>query len=229
MRLLPAAVVVAAAALQVLSAVSLVVNVRPAGPRALLVELASLGDVQALYDEARRRQGAGLLPGGVEVVPAARTVLFDGLDDVAAFAAQLRAWAPRPSERRAGSRAEIPVVYDGEDLAFVADCWGIRTDEVGDAHTSLLHEVAFIGFSPGFAYLTGLPDAWRVPRLERPRPAVPAGAVGLADEFTGIYPRRSPGGWRLIGRCEVAMWDPARVPPSLLSPGDVVRFVAVRR
>ena len=208
---------------------SLVVNVRPAGTRALLAELASLGDVQALYDEARRRQQAGLLSAGVEVVPAARTVLFDQLDDAAAFAAELRTWAPGPSAPRAGTRVELPVVYDGPDLGAVAELWGIRPDEVGDAHASLDHEVAFIGFSPGFAYLTGLPDAWRVPRLDRPRPAVPAGSVGLADEFTGIYPRRSPGGWLLIGRCAVAMWDPERVPPSLLAPGDAVRFVAVRR
>jgi KipI family sensor histidine kinase inhibitor len=210
-------------------AVPLVVNVRTAGLRAVLVELDNLAEVQALYDEARRRQATGLLADGVEVVPAARTVLFDRLDDVDAFVAQLLTWSPQPSARRAGTSVELPVVYDGPDVAFVADQWGLRPDEVGDAHASLLHEVAFIGFSPGFAYLTGLPDAWRLPRLERPRPAVPAGAVGLADEFTGIYPRRSPGGWRLIGRCDVAMWDPGRVPPSLLAPGDVVRFVAVRR
>jgi KipI family sensor histidine kinase inhibitor len=99
--------------------------------------------------------------------------------------------------------------------------------EVVACHTGIEHEVAFIGFAPGFAYIAGLPERLRLPRRPESRTRVPAGSVALADRFTGVYPRVSPGGWQLIGRTEVPMWDPAAEPASFLLPGDRVRFTRV--
>ncbi len=197
----------------------------------MLVELPSLAAVRAYEHEARRMQAAGALPAGIEIVAAARTILFADVDDCASLAQELRAWQPPAAEAASGGGREVrlPVVYDGPDLPEVARLWGVSPAEAVELHTGWRHEVAFIGFSPGFAYIAGLPDERRVPRLERPRTAVPRGSVALADEFTGIYPRPSPGGWRLIGRTEAEMWDATRTPPALLAPGDVVVFVPLDR
>jgi KipI family sensor histidine kinase inhibitor len=125
-----------------------------------------------------------------------------------------------------GRLVTVPVRYDGPDLPDVARLAGVTVDDVVRLHTGAKLEVAFCGFSPGFAYLTGLPAALHVPRRPEPRPAVPTRAVGIAGEFTGVYPRSSPGGWQLIGTALVDPWDEHRRPAALLSPGDRVRFLS---
>ena len=120
----------------------------------------------------------------------------------------------------------IDVVYDGADLAEVAELTGMTPAQVIDAHTANLWNVGFCGFAPGFAYLVGGDPRLAVPRRAEPRPSVPAGAVGLAGEFTGIYPRRSPGGWQLIGHTDAVLWDIDRPDPALLTPGMWVQFRA---
>ena len=117
------------------------------------------------------------------------------------------------------------MVYDGEDLPDVARTTGLGQREVVERHLRAEYVVAFCGFAPGFAYLSGGDPALRVSRRNSPRTRVPAGSVGLADEFTGVYPRQMPGGWQLIARTDVVLWDLDRDPPALLPPGTRVRFV----
>ena len=165
----------------------------------------------------------------IEIVPGATTVLVDGLADPARAAEAIRAWTPTPVPDMAPeSLVEIPVEFDGEDLGAVARLW--QTDDRGvvDRLRDTELRVAFCGFSPGWAYLSGLPAELAVPRLETPRPRVPAGSVALADAYAGIYPTASPGGWLLVGRTDVNLFDPDRTPPALLSPGTRVRFVERR-
>jgi KipI family sensor histidine kinase inhibitor len=122
----------------------------------------------------------------------------------------------------------IPVVYggaDGPDLAEVARHAGMTADEVVAAHSGAAYDVFFLGFQPGFAYLGGLPPALATPRRDTPRVRVPAGSVGIGGAQTGIYPAASPGGWNLIGRTAVTLFDPHADAPALLAPGDRVRFV----
>ncbi|MGW7414411.1 5-oxoprolinase subunit B family protein [Streptomyces sp. NPDC054863] len=194
------------------------------GPRALLVELPDLSHAQALHAELLRRRAVGGLPGVRDIVPAARTVLLDGLADPQALAADLRTWCIPPLTADEGPLIEIPVRYDGPDLADVAELWGMSADRVPAALGELELRVAFCGFAPGFGYLTGLPEALHLPRRATPRTAVPAGSVALAGEYAGIYPRSSPGGWQLIGSTDVTLWDPRREPAALLAPGTRVRF-----
>ncbi|GHA91719.1 allophanate hydrolase [Streptomyces chryseus] len=200
-------------------------RVLPAGDRALLVELGSGEEAEAFHAELLRRRAQGTLPAVREIVPAARTVLLDGLDDPARFAKGLADWEIPPLVPGAGSTVELPVRYDGPDLAAVAELWGVPAGEVGRIHAKTLFRVAFCGFAPGFGYLTGLAERYAVPRRSTPRTAVPAGAVALADAYTGVYPRSSPGGWQLIGSTDAVLWDHARVPAALLTPGTRVRFV----
>lgn len=124
---------------------------------------------------------------------------------------------------------ELPVAYDGPDLDEVAALVGLTVDAVVARHSAATYTVAFGGFMPGFAYLVGLDPVLRVPRRSSPRERVPAGSVAIADEFSAVYPAATPGGWRLLGRCEVALWDVGREQPALLVPGTRVRFVAARR
>ncbi|MGW1211956.1 5-oxoprolinase subunit PxpB [Streptomyces sp. NPDC002499] len=198
----------------------------PVGDHALLVEVSSGEEAQALHAELLRRRAEGTLAVR-EIVPAARTVLLDGLDDPARLASDLTASEVPPAPPRAGTAIEIPVRYDGPDLADVAELWGVDEREAVRIHADTEFTVAFCGFAPGFGYLTGLPSRYDVPRRATPRTAVPAGSVGLAGAYTGVYPRSSPGGWQLIGRTDVVLWDHARVPAALLSPGTRVRFVPV--
>jgi allophanate hydrolase subunit 1 len=211
----------------------------PYGDRALLVELADVAEVVAVTDAVRTGPLADLL---ADVVPGARTVLLlarPGLP-VEALAERWRAeFGVVPPEKHLErpnsgafpgglSRAaplQIPVEYDGPDLAEVGWLTGLGVDEVVEAHTGTEWRVAFGGFAPGFAYLVGGDERLRVPRRDTPRTKVPAGAVGLAGEFSGVYPRASPGGWQLIGRTDLPMWDLDRDPPALLSAGATVRFV----
>jgi len=216
------------------------VRLLPVGSAAVLVELADLDTVlalrSALVDEP--------LPGVVEVVPAARTVLLrwgsgrdlrrtTGLQELQELqellGRRLDAAATRGPGRAGpgGGVVEVPVRYDGEDLAEVARLTGLGETGVVRAHTGTDWSVAFTGFAPGFAYLTGGDPALRVPRRSTPRTRVPAGAVGLAGELSGVYPRASPGGWQLLGTTDLPVWDAERDPPALLRPGARVRFVDV--
>jgi KipI family sensor histidine kinase inhibitor len=194
------------------------------GEDSLLVEVAGTAEAMQVYDEALRREVAA-----ADVVPAARTVLFAGVPNLTELEESLSDWATGDSapERGTGPLVEVPTVYDGPDLDAVARHWEVTTREVVELHTSTEMLVAFCGFAPGFAYCTGLERS--VPRLDEPRTRVPAGAVGLADQFTGVYPSASPGGWQLVGRTDLVLWDERRDPPATLVPGTRVRFVEVTR
>lgn len=122
---------------------------------------------------------------------------------------------------------ELETIYDGNDLSDVARICNMSTAELIEAHTGITFISAFCGFSPGFAYLAGLPEKLQVPRRDNPRTSVPAGSVALAGEFSAVYPRSSPGGWQIIGRTEAPLWDPSRTPATLLQPGTRVRFVQI--
>ncbi|MEV8018477.1 allophanate hydrolase subunit 1 [Streptomyces sp. NPDC086554] len=203
-------------------------RVLPVGGRALLVELADGAEAQALHAELLRRRAAGLIRVR-ELVPAARTVLLDGLDDPGRVGAELAGLEIPPLPARDEDVLEIPVRYDGPDLAEVAAHWGVPPGEVARIHSAAEFRVAFCGFAPGFGYLTGLPGPYEVPRRATPRTTVPAGSVALAGPYTGVYPRPSPGGWQLIGSTDAVLWDHARVPAALLAPGVRVRFVPEAR
>jgi len=201
------------------------VRLLPCADVGLLVELDDLAAVLALHAELADQD----IPGVVDLVPAARTLMLR-LDPTTTTperaAARVRAARPRPGARAEGATLSVPVVYDGEDLTEVGRLTGLGEAGVVAAHTAATWTVAFVGFTPGFGYLVGADDRLRVPRRATPRTRVPAGAIGLAGEFTGIYPRESPGGWQLIGRTDLVTWDLDRDPPALLRPGVRVRFEA---
>lgn len=171
-------------------------------------------------------------PAGVTDAIPARTsllIMYDPLD-TSGEELQLRLSALSvagipPTEPRL---VEIPVHYGGEegqDLVSVAAESGLKEEQVIELHASVEYTVYFLGFMPGFAYMGPLPEALRSPRLATPRPAVPAGSVAIADDRTAIYPVQSPGGWKLLGRTRLKLFDPAKDPPALLRPGDRVRFL----
>jgi KipI family sensor histidine kinase inhibitor len=197
----------------------------PSGSTALLVELDGLDDVLALYAALSDSPPEGV----VDVVPAARTVLLmtdPRRTSLSAVADAVRRTTPRPGARATSDTLELPVHYDGADLAELAGLLGLTTQELVDRHTGSEWTVAFCGFSPGFGYLTQPGVEWDVPRRASPRTRVPPGSVALAAEFSGVYPRESPGGWQLIGHTDVAVFDLDREPAALLRPGTRVRFVA---
>ena len=202
-------------------------RVLPCGDAAVLLEVADVDAVLALADAVRQ---AGL-SGVVDVVPAARTVLVavQPGTDLAALRQRLVSLArtadPAPHAVSRGPVVTIGVHYDGPDLDEVADLTGLSRQQVISAHTAAPWRVAFGGFAPGFAYLTGGDPRLEVPRRSEPRTAVPGGSVALAGRFTGVYPRSSPGGWQLIGRTDVVLWDLHRDPPALLPPDGWVQFV----
>ncbi len=168
--------------------------------------------------------------GVVEAVPAARTVLVRTDRGLPWLRERLGAVDPQdpPPSPSIGTQVTLDVRYDGADLADTARDLGLDTDGLVRAHTAGRYVVAFCGFAPGFAYLSGLAPQLHAARLAEPRTRVPAGSVGLAGEFTGVYPRASPGGWRLIGRTDAELWDAGREPPALLAPGTRVTFRPVR-
>jgi KipI family sensor histidine kinase inhibitor len=196
------------------------------GDQALLLQFGSTAEVLACA--AALRDAA--MPGLLDIVPAARTVLLklDGPGRQSVIRRRLGTltMAPEAGETAPAAPTVIDVVYDGADLAEVAELTGMTTAQVVDAHTANPWKVGFCGFAPGFAYLVGGDPRLAVPRRSEPRPSVPAGAVGLAGEFTGIYPRRSPGGWQLIGRTDAVLWDIDRPDPALLTPHIWVQFRA---
>lgn len=199
------------------------------GDRALLVELDDTEQVVAYVDAL----SAGTPAGVADVVPAARTVLV--VAEPRADLDQLRSTLLRLEPGTgSGTVAEADVVelgvrYDGPDLADVARLTGLSEREVVEAHTGSTWRVAFGGFAPGFGYLVGGDSRLHVPRRDTARTVVPAGAVGLAGEYSGVYPRESPGGWQLIGTTTAVLWDLDREPPALLRPGAQVRFVEESR
>jgi KipI family sensor histidine kinase inhibitor len=203
------------------------VRFRPAGPSALLVEVDSLSQVRALQAEIERQRASGWAPSLQDVVPAACTILLDGLEDQAAAARDLRSWTVPPVPADAGPVTEIRCRYDGPDLPAVAAQWNVSLAAAVRLHTSLEHEVAFCGFAPGFPYIAGLGPDQEVPRRDSPRQVVAAGSVAVGGRYTGIYPRDSPGGWQVIAHTDAVMWSLGRDPAALLVAGDRVRFVAI--
>ena len=210
-------------------------RVLPYGDGAVLAEVDGVEAAAALAAALRRAVAAGTLPGVLELVPAARTVLvrFDparigptrlsgALDEAA------REPVGDPSAPAASEPVVIPVVYDGADLADVARLCGLSIDAVIQRHAAGDYRSAFCGFAPGFSYLIGGDPILHVPRLAEPRPAVPAGSVAIGGPFTAVYPSASPGGWRLLGRTDARMWDLDRAAPALAPPGTAVRFAPVR-
>ncbi|MCU7825783.1 5-oxoprolinase subunit PxpB [Kitasatospora sp. DSM 101779] len=199
--------------------------VRAVGEDALLVTAGSAERVAALYAELLARRDE--LPAVVEIVPAACTVLLDGVADRTALARALAGWELPDLPPADGPSVTVPTVYDGADLAEIAALWGVSPEAAVRIHTGAEYRVAFCGFAPGFGYLTGLPERYHVPRRATPRSAVPAGSVALAGPYTGVYPRSSPGGWQLLGHTALRLWDTGREPAALLAPGTRVRFEAV--
>jgi KipI family sensor histidine kinase inhibitor len=194
-------------------------RVRRVGDRALLLEV---DDVHGVARAVVRAAFAGVR----EVVPGASTVLvsYEAGTDVRALSAALIDVAPLAPASSAISTTVIETVYDGADLHDVAELTGMSAGAVVALHTACDFEVAFCGFAPGFAYLRGLDPALVVPRLSTPRTRVPAGAVAIADQWSAVYPRESPGGWLLLGRTTANVWDLDRTTPALLTPGSRVRF-----
>lgn len=230
--------------------------IRPVGAHALLLDCSDAEQVEAWRAELWRRRERGDLD-AVEIIPAARTVLLDGLPDPTHTAALLNTWNPSPSTAATGAAAtstgaastststggagtagtgtgagrggagavEVPVRYDGTDLPTVAHHWDVAVPTVVRRLVATEFRVAFCGFAPGFAYLTGLPAGLAVPRLPTPRPRVPAGSVALAGPYAGIYPTASPGGWLLVGHTDLRLFDVHADPPARLAPGTRVRLV----
>ncbi|WP_277187195.1 5-oxoprolinase subunit PxpB [Caballeronia sp. BR00000012568055] len=206
-------------------------RIYPLGDTALVCESAPPATLDcqrriwALADIAR------LMPHVVEVVPGMNnlTIVFDPLQaDYESLASELEAgWESVGVNDDAGADIEIPVYYDGPDLADVAKHAGLSVDEVVKRHSDAEYVVFFLGFQPGFAYLGGLDASLHMPRRTEPRLEVPAGSVGIGGAQTGIYPAVSPGGWQLLGRTELKLFDPSRNPPTLMQPGDRVRFKPV--
>lgn len=203
----------------------------PSGDAALLVECDSLDEVLALHDALAAEPPAGL----VELVPAARTVLVAVDPDrlpLESAATWVRRIPIEAAARRPGPVAgevTVDVVYDGDDLRSTAALFDVSAEALVARHQAAEWRVAFIGFAPGFGYLVSDDWPFEVPRLDAPRPRVPSGAVALAGAFAGVYPRQSPGGWRLIGRTEAPLWDPVAPSPALFVPGRRVRFTEADR
>lgn len=227
----------------------------PMGEEAVLIEVDDIGSVVVLHAALEKGVRAGAEPWHAvqDMVPAARTILLvaPGCADLSALgnaavtlageldepgdisAAAQKAGAAHDDADAGADAADdadtrvvtIPVTYDGEDLDDIAAATGMTHEEIIEAHTGASWTVAFFGFAPGFAYLAGGDPRLRVPRRDDPRTSVPSGAVGLAGEFSAIYPRTSPGGWQLLGHTDQPMWDVTAEQPSRLQPGDQVRFV----
>lgn len=200
-------------------------RILPSGSTAVLVEVDSLEEVLGLHAELTEHP----VPGVVDVVPAARTVLLvvdRAVTTPEAVSDVVRRLRPAPGAHGSGDLVEIPVTYDGADLDEVADLLDLSPDELIAQHSGIEWTVAFCGFSPGFGYLVSPDWPHQVPRRSSPRTRVPVGAVSLAGEFGGVYPRESPGGWQLIGRTPLRMFDPTRDPAALLRPGTRIRFVS---
>lgn len=203
----------------------------PLGDTALVCEAPPPATLDCQRRVWAAAQAARAWPHVVEVVPGMNnlTIVFDPLEaDADALAASLQqAWDKAGDTPATSREVEIPVQYGGEfgpDLEVVARHTGLSAEEVARRHAGGDYVVFFLGFQPGFAYMGGLEDALHTPRRAAPRLEVPAGSVGIGGAQTGLYPAVSPGGWQLIGHTDVPLFDPSRTPPTLLQPGDRVRF-----
>ncbi|MFF5566816.1 allophanate hydrolase subunit 1 [Streptomyces sp. NPDC012623] len=202
---------------------------RRAGDRGWLIECAGAHPADVATAIRARPWASGLR----DVVPAATTVLVvaETAAGMVPLAAALRAVlaevGARESRPAPGRTVVIPVRYEGVDLAAVAERVGLAPGEIARRHAEAEHAVAFFGFAPGFAYLDGLPERLRLPRLASPRPRVAAGVVAIAGSQTVVYPGGTPGGWHQIGVTAERLWDVEAQPPNRLSIGDRVVFEAV--
>jgi KipI family sensor histidine kinase inhibitor len=195
---------------------------RPAGDRAVLIEVPDTAAAARVAAKLRAE-----CPNLVDVVPAHNTVLATWTGGVPTGLEAVAAAAIDDEDRTLESATfSIPVTYDGPDLAAVAELAGLSVEALVSAHTRALYTVAFIGFAPGFAYLTGGDPRLHMPRRSDPRTQVVAGSVAVAGPYSGVYPRAGPGGWQLLGRTSTVLFDVDRIPPAALAPGDRVQFVA---
>jgi KipI family sensor histidine kinase inhibitor len=203
------------------------------GDTAVTAEFGTAVDrtVSARVLAAQRAVIAANIPGVVETVPTFRALAVhfnpDEIGQEKLFAALGALDISGDAESSPGRSFTVPVLYDGPDLDAVAQAANIARGDVAKLHANAAYHVYMLGFLPGFAYLGDLPDKLRLPRLNEPRTRVPAGSVAIADEMTAIYPAESPGGWHLIGRTPMRLFDPHAHPPSLFAPGDSVTFRAV--
>jgi KipI family sensor histidine kinase inhibitor len=203
------------------------VRLLPYGDAAVLAEVGTVDEALVLHADLRDRRPAGT----VDVVPGERTVLvrFDpDVTSVERVRADLARRQVTGDRRTDGPLVTVPVVYDGADLAEVAGAMDLSIADLVAWHQRLTWRLAFVGFAPGFGYLVPDGDWPEVPRRTDPRTRVPAGSVAVAGRYSGVYPSASPGGWQLLGRTELRVWDTRREPPALLVPGTEVRFQAVR-
>lgn len=201
-------------------------NVRCMGDSALLVETQDSAEAQRL----RHVLEAEHIPGLRQLVPGYESLLLAAdplVLDLDALACRLPELMRVPSQAPISRSHEIPVRYTGEDLEAIATALGMSAEEVVRRHSAVTYSVAFLGFAPGFAYLTGVDPALKLPRLATPRTCTPEGAVAMAGEFTGIYPQATPGGWQVLGRTTARLFDATRASPALFSPGDQVRFKVI--
>ncbi|WP_019925867.1 allophanate hydrolase subunit 1 [Nocardia sp. BMG111209] len=205
-------------------------RIRPAGDRALLLEPPDRDALAALTGRLRERTVDGV----ADILPAARTVLVtlspgSDPDAVAQLLREAAASAPPGGDHDSGEPIVIPVHYDGADLPDAARLLGISEQELIARHAGYEWHCAFVGFAPGFGYLEAPQANLSVPRRDRSLTAVPAGSVALAGGYSAVYPRRSPGGWQLIGHTDTVLWDLTRPDPALLRPGSRVRFAVADR
>ena len=222
-------------------------QIRPAGSGALLVCLDSPEHVTGLYHDLLADPPEGF----IEAIPAAETVMviFDpSCTSATSIGPRLRAAAertsttmheissisaiqaidePREHQDPVSNVITIPVIYDGPDLDETARRTGLSVEEVVRLHVAGEYVVAFCGFAPGFAYLSGVDPMLTLPRRSLPRTRIPAGSVAVSDRYSCVYPHESPGGWHLLGRTSMVMWDLEREPPALLTQGTRVRFEQV--
>jgi KipI family sensor histidine kinase inhibitor len=195
----------------------------PYGERGLLLECEDLTEMVGVLRALQQLD----LDEVTEIVPGARTIFLRSAQPLSPQGRrELLELEPVSPAGGSAAEVEIGVRYDGADLTEVAELVDMPAEEVIAAHTGQVWTVGFCGFAPGFGYLHGENTTLRVPRRTHPRTSVPAGAVGLADVWSGIYPRSGPGGWQLIGHTTRSLWNLDRTPPALLQPGTVVRFVA---
>ncbi|MHA6310606.1 5-oxoprolinase subunit PxpB [Pantoea sp. S-LA4] len=202
------------------------------GERAVVLELEppiSLASQQRIWGLNQRLQAFGsvleVIPGMNNITLILRDPQQSALDAIERLQ---RWWEESEAQLPASRQVDIPVIYGGEagpDLAVVAEQASLSVSQVVELHSSSEYVVYFIGFQPGFPYLGGLDPRLHTPRRAEPRVSVPAGSVGIGGSQTGVYPLASPGGWQLIGQTPIALFDPLQQPPTLLRPGDTVRFV----
>jgi KipI family sensor histidine kinase inhibitor len=219
-------------------------RIEPLGDSALLVRVAEEFDPEKSSDAVLLGLQAleqAAIPGVIELAPAYTTIgvfldpeRLTDFDDVRTKIERVLQNAVEPARPRAGTASviDVPVCYENEfapDLSEVARQAGLREEEVVARHAAAAYRVACVGFTPGFPYLSGLPAELATPRRSSPRKEVPAGAVAIGGTQTGIYPRKSPGGWNIIGRTPLRLFDVARHPPALFRAGDHVRFRRVSR